>query len=89
MDELSSSSDNYDIPTPKNDSGNSSESEATLINEKNSNNNENYIEDEEPMKIEKSIHSEIKSKKEEEQKIHPIKKSYYRPYLIIQIIQII
>ena len=69
LDELSSSSDNYDIPTPKNDSGNSSESEATLINEKNSNNNnENYIEEEEPMKIEKSIHSEIKSKKEEEQK---------------------
>ena len=35
MDELSSSSDNYDIPTTKNDSVNSSESEATLINEKN------------------------------------------------------
>ena len=65
MDELSSSSENYDIPTPKNDSGSSSESEATLINEKNLTNNEEDKDDENEfkMKVEKSIkNSEIKSK---------------------------
>ena len=65
IDELSSSSENYDIPTPKNDSGSSSESEATLINEKNLTNNEEDKDDENEskMKVEKSIkNSEIKSK---------------------------
>ena len=55
--ELSNSSENYDIPTPKNDSGESSESEETLINEKNAKNDEDDKE-EHSMKIEKSIHSE-------------------------------
>ena len=65
IDELSSSSENYDIPTPKNDSGSSSDSEATLINEKNLTNNEEdkVDENESKMKVEKSIkNSEIKSK---------------------------
>ena len=65
--ELSNSSENYDIPTPKNDSGESSESEETLINEKNAKNDEDDKE-EHSMKIEKSIHSELKSKQEEESK---------------------
>ena len=70
LDEFSSSSENYDIPTPKNDSGNSSESEETLINEKNLKNRENDLEEKEENRIqtEKSIQSEQKSKKEEENK---------------------
>ena len=70
LDEFSSSSENYDIPTPKNESGNSSESEETLINEKNLKNRENDLEEKEENRIqtEKSIQSEQKSKKEEENK---------------------
>ena len=70
LDEFSSSSENYDIPTPKNDSGNSSESEETLINEKNLKNRENDLEEKEENRIqtEKSIQSEQKSKKDEENK---------------------
>ena len=70
LDEFSSSSENYDIPTPKNDSGNSSESEETLINEKNLKNRENDLEEKEEnrMQKEKSIQSEQKSKKDEENK---------------------
>ena len=70
LDEFSSSSENYDIPTPKNESGNSSESEETLINEKNLKNRENDLEEKEENRIqtEKSIQSEQKSKKDEENK---------------------
>ena len=70
LDEFSSSSENYDIPTPKNDSGNTSESEETLINEKNLKNRENDLEEKEENRIQtvKSIQSEQKSKKEEENK---------------------
>ena len=70
LDNFSSSSENYDIPTPKNDSGNSSESEETLINEKNLRHRENDFEEKEENQIntEKSIHSEPKSKKEEQSK---------------------
>ena len=70
LDEFSSSSENYDIPTPKNDSGNSSESEETFINEKNLKSRENDLEEKEEnrMQKEKSIQSEQKSKKEEENK---------------------
>ena len=67
LDGFSSSSENYDIPTPKNDSGSSSESEATLINENNIKNEEDSLyEEKDKMKIEKSIKSESKSKKDEE-----------------------
>ena len=67
LDRFSSSSENYDIPTPKNDSGSSSESEATLINENNIKNEQDILyEEKDKMKIEKSINSESKSKKDEE-----------------------
>ena len=68
IDELSNLSENYDIPTPKNESEISSDSEATLINEKNLENNEEDNDDNESkMKREKSINdSGIKSKQGED-----------------------
>ena len=76
IDELSNLSENYDIPTPKNESELSSDSEATLINEKNLENNEEDNDDNESkMKLEKSINDsgnkskqgeDIKNKENEE-----------------------
>ena len=76
IDELSNLSENYDIPTPKNESEISSDSEATLINEKNLENNEEDNDDNESkMKLEKSINDsgnkskqgeDIKNKENEE-----------------------